>query len=412
VGNHILREGSPESVGMDSARVKRLSELVAGWVKNGDTPSVVVLVARRGVVVLHDAFGVRHHGDTTPTLRPDAIFQVASISKPITAAAIMCLVEDGLIGLNRPFVEYVPELDVPGVPWLEEARVADLLCHTAGYDELAVLAYVNEAAQKSTPLPPPAPGQHPMLNQLIRLAIGAPLARRPGTAMIYSPFGYRLLGDIVRRVSGRPFWQFVRERIFEPLGMRDSAFVLPPELRGRRVYRAPGMPGTRVMSPYFRGLDSTEQDEVDWGNNGCTSTARDLAVFGQMLLNNGSYGGRQILSRASVAAMTRDQSSAGTPQIVPRISATTGERIDMEQTGGGYGYGLFIMSAGDRYGENGGLGSLSAYGHVGFGGTCLWAEPEQELVGVYLSISPRMHRDWYTSNADLFQNAVHAAIID
>ena len=115
---------------MDPAGVERLRALLDGWVELGDTPSVVALVARRGVIVLHAAFGVLRHGDTAPTLRTDSIFPLASSSKPITAAAVMCLVDDGLIGLNRPFIDYIPELDVPGVPWLDEVRVADLLCHT------------------------------------------------------------------------------------------------------------------------------------------------------------------------------------------------------------------------------------------------------------------------------------------
>ena len=242
--NFELREGVPEDVGMDPARIRRLRDLVGGWVKSGDHPSVVVLVARRGVIVLHEAFGVLRHGDNTPTLKRDSILPVSSCTKPITAAAVMCLVEDGLIGLNRPFIEYVPELDVPGVEWLVEARVADLLCHTAGFDDLELGAFIAAAAQRAPELPPPASGQHPALNKRIRLAAGAPLTRRPGTAMIYSNFGYLLLGDIVRRASGQPFWQFVRSRLFEPLGMQDSYFVLPPALRERRVYRAPGMPAT------------------------------------------------------------------------------------------------------------------------------------------------------------------------
>ena len=208
------------------------------WVECGDTPSVAVCVARRGVVVLHEAFGVRRHGDTTQTLRRGSIFPILSCAKPITAATVMCLVEDGLIGLNRPFVDYVPELDVPGVEGLAEARVADLLCHTSGIDDLALGAFREAAAERAPDLPPPAPGQHPIINRLIRLAAGAPLAR-PGSAMLYSGFGYELLGDIVRRVGGQPFWQFVSSRIFEPLGMEDSHFVLPPALRERRVYRAP-----------------------------------------------------------------------------------------------------------------------------------------------------------------------------
>ena len=127
----VLHEGAPEDADMDPARVQRLRELLTGWVECGDTPSVAVCVARRGVVVLHEAFGALRHGDASPTLRRDSIFPITSCTKPITAAAVMCLVEDGLIGLNRPFVDYVPELDVPGVEGLTEARVADLLCHTA-----------------------------------------------------------------------------------------------------------------------------------------------------------------------------------------------------------------------------------------------------------------------------------------
>ena len=399
----VLHEGAPEDADMDPARVQRLRELLTGWVECGDTPSVAVCVARRGVVVLHEAFGILRHGDTTPTLRRDSIFPVTSCTKPITAAAVMCLVEDGVIGLNRPFVDYVPELDVPGVEGLAEARVADLLCHTSGIDDLVCEAFREAAAERTPELPPPAPGQHPLLNKLIRLAAGAPLARRPGSAMLYSNFGYNLLGDIVRRVSGQPFWQFVRSRIFEPLGMADSHLVLPPPLPKRRVYRAPSMPGGDPA----RGIDRPEHDEADRGSNGCASTAGDLAVFLQMLLSGGAYGGRRILSRASVAAMTRPQVDT---VILARINAA-GERWE-EVAAGDYGYGLYIFSAGDRFRVNGALVSRSGFGHQGAGGAYIWADPERDVVGVYLSVSPRMHRDSPVVNSDLFQNAVHAAIID
>ena len=409
--NFELREGVPEDVGMDPARIRRLRDLVGGWVKSGDHPSVVVLVARRGVIVLHEAFGVLRHGDNTPTLKRDSIFPVSSCTKPITAAAVMCLVEDGLIGLNRPFIEYVPELDVPGVEWLVEARVADLLCHTAGFDDLELGAFIAAAAQRAPELPPPASGQHPALNKRIRLAAGAPLTRRPGTAMIYSNFGYLLLGDIVRRASGQPFWQFVRSRLFEPLGMQDSYFVLPPALRERRVYRAPGMPATDP-NPMYAGIDSPELDEIDLGHTGLASTARDLAVFLQMLVNQGAHGGRQILSPASVAAMVRHQVSSSIPWVMPLINPTTGKRKEFEFRGGGYGYGLFIFGPGDRWKPNGALASLSAFGHAGYPSCQIWADPEREVVGIYLSVSPRLHRDFPVGNQDLFQNAVYGAIID
>jgi len=408
----VLQEGAPEKVGMDPERMDRVRKLAASWVERGDTPSLVVLVARRGVIVLHEVFGVRRQEDTTPTLKRDSIFPISSCSKPITAAAVMSLVDDGLIGLNRSFIDYVPELDVPGVPWLYEAKVADLLCHTSGIDDLNLGAFIEAAAGRSPALPPAAPGQHPALGKRIHLAAGAPLARRPGTAMLYSNFGYILLGDIVRRVSGQPFWQFVRSRLFEPLGMRDSYFVLPPELRGRRVYRAPGMPGTQPVPGWHVGFDSAEYDELDGGAGGAASTARDLAVFLQMLINRGAYDGKRILSEASVAAMTRHQVDTSIPRINSSISPVSGKRMDFEYRGGGYGYGLFIYGAGDRFRTNGALASLSAFGHIGYGGACIWADPERELVGVYLSVSPRLLRDLDITNTDLFQNAVHAAIVN
>ena len=115
--------------------------------------------------------------------------------------------------------------------------------------------------------------------------------------MLYSNFGYQLLADIVRRVSGQPFWQFVRSRLFEPLGMHDSHFVLPPELRDRRVYREPGMPGTEPAPGVHGGSDSPEYDELDLGSGGAASTARDLAAFLQMLLNRGAYDGSGFSAR-------------------------------------------------------------------------------------------------------------------
>jgi CubicO group peptidase (beta-lactamase class C family) len=229
--------------------------------------------------------------------------------------------------------------------------------------------------------------------------------------MLYSNFGYNLLGDIVRRVSGQPFWQFVRSRIFEPLGMHDSSFRLPPEMRGRRVFRAPGMPGTEP-TPVHNGYDSPEFDAWDSGSSGLASTARDLAAFLQMLVNRGAYADRRILSPASVAAMTRHQVDTSIPWIFSVLNPATGKRVKLELRRGGYGYGLAIFGPGDRYNFNGQLATPSAIGHNGYGGAYMWADPEREFVGVYLSVSPRFHRGWPTSNTDLFQNAAHAAIVD
>ena len=412
MGNLELKDGLPESVGMDPGRIEGLRKLAASWVETGDTPSVSVLVARRGVIVLHEAFGVRRPEDATPTLRRDSIFPLASCTKPLTAAAVMCLVEDGLIGLNRPFIDYIPELEVAGVKWLEEASVADLLCHTSGLEDVEIGAFINAAAGKSPALTAPGPGQHPALARRIQLAAGVPLARRPGSTMLYSNFGYTLLGDIVRRVSGQPFWRFVRSRLFEPLGMNDSFFVLPPEQQERRVYRAQGMPGTQPVPGLHGGSNSAEFDELDMGNTGAASTTRDLAVFMQMLLNGGSYGGRRVLSPATVAAMTRHQVDTAIPWLMVLIRPDTGQRWEYEYHGGGYGYGLFIFGPGDRFILNGALASPSAFGHAGYGSAYMWADPERDVVGVFLGVAPRLSRGAPLIPADLFLNAVYGAVVE
>ena len=408
----ILREGTPEEAGMDPVRVARLRDLLAGWVACGDTPSAAACVARRGVIVLHEAYGVLHHGDTTPTLRRDSIFPIASCTKPLTAAAIMCLVDDGLIGLNRPFVDYVPELDRPEVEGLTSATVADLLCHTSGIDDPTATHFILNTRGWETEVPLPPPGRHPTVNKIIHLMAGMPLWRPPGTAMLYSAFGYYLLGDIVRQVSGQSLWRFAQARLFEPLGMYDSTYVLPPEARHRRVLRAPGVPGTAALPPWWLGIDSAETDALDSGSSGVSSTARDLTVFAQMLLNSGTYGDRRILSRASVIAMTRPQIDTNIAQLMSSVDPVTGERKDYKTNRGGYGFGFAVLAEGDRYRINGSLASVSAFGHGGLGGTHFWADPDQDLAGAYFSVSPRWDRNLYLTNIDLFMNAVHAAIID
>lgn len=185
----------------------------------------------------------------------------------------------------------------------------------------------------------------------------------------------------MRRVSGQPFWQFARSRLFEPLGMRDSSYLFSPEWRPRRFHRTPGLPATGPLPGMPGGCDSPEYDELDLGNNGVTSTARDLAVFLQMLLKSGSYGDRRILSPASVAAMTRPQVDYSIP-LVLTVLQPTGKRLDFEgKIAGGYGYGLFLFTGGSRFVTHGSLISPSGFGHTGYHGTYMWTDPEYGLVG-------------------------------
>ena len=410
--NATLREGTPEEAGMFPERVKLVKALAEGWVADGVTPSLVVLAARRGVIFLHEAYGVLTPEPDSPPLERDSIFPIKSATKPFTAAAVMMLAEDGLVGLVRPVRDYFPEISAEGT---EGILIHHLLAHLSGWDEMDVVAEARRRREVGDELPPPARDQHPDVAARLQLACATPLASAPGEAMQYCQFNYELLADLVRRVSGPPIDRFARERIFEPLGMQDSSYVLPPAHRERKVLRAEGFPfsadRSAVAGPFYQGIDSESFEGQPSGAAGMHSSAHDYAVFAQMLLNGGSYGGRRVLSGASVEAMHRSQLPPGT--TIQRRVLRDGEPVTLEFRGG-YGYGLvpFLGSA-NAY-QNGGLASLSSFGHSGAGGTYWWVDPQRELVGVYLSVIPRFLDDGITgdSRADIFVDTVTAAVAD
>jgi CubicO group peptidase (beta-lactamase class C family) len=199
--------------------VRHVAALAEEWVAEGVTPALVVLVARRGLIVLHEAFGRLTPEPDSPPVQRDTIYSLASITKPITATAAMILVEEGLLSLNRPVAEYLPEFAGEGK---DAVMVHHLLTHTSGLRDEDVDAH---AAKKrgTVEIPPTEETQHPSVHERLFLGCDAPLWKSPGVEMAYCSFGYRLLGEIVRRVSGQSLAEFARERIFEPLGMEDTS---------------------------------------------------------------------------------------------------------------------------------------------------------------------------------------------
>ncbi len=411
-----LRHGRPEDAGLDPQRIELIRERARSWVAAGDSPSLVLLAARRGVIVLEEAYGILRPSDGAP-LRTDSIFPVMSITKPVAAAAVLCLVEDGLLSLKHPIADLLPEITAPGT---EQVLIADLVTHTSGYDDMTVFPHVAPRFADNCPVPDAAPDQYPDLNRLIHYAGDAPLSHAPGEVMCYCNFGYALIGDIVRRVSGMSFARFVTERLFQPLGMGDSYLVLPAELRrSRRVFRRPELPDLPAL---FRNwppqlvpsVDSETLDAYDGGWNGMKTTARDIAVFAQMLLNGGTYGGQRVLSRASVKAMTSPQLPPGIRSIWSLPDPHTGAPMEFPIRGGNYGFGLFILGRDDRTVYfNGTLQSSASFGHMGHLMSSFWADPEEEVVGVCLSV-PSGLRPLGTPlwHGDHFQDMVHAAVLD
>jgi CubicO group peptidase (beta-lactamase class C family) len=386
-----LRYGDPEEAGMSARRVQHIAHLAQGWVEREITPTLVVLAARRGVIVLHEAYGRLGPEPDAPTLPRDALFPMSSLSKPITATAAMILVEDGLLGLNRPVAEYIPEFTGEGKHMV---MVHHLLTHTSGLRDEDLDKHA-EAKKRSVAIPPAAATQHPLVHEHLFLRYDAPLWKAPGVEMSYCSHGYELLGEIVRRVSGQNLADFARERIFEPLGMTDTSYALPAAKQGRVARRASDAP--EVV------LDTPDYQYTPWASGMVFTTALDLAIFGQMFLNGGGYGDARILSPATVAEMTRNQ--------IPGIGAEFILDQHFPEAGWGYGWSINGNKKSRLFGS---LYSPAAFEHGGSGGVFLWIDPAYDLVGVYFSVVPRLKSEVdfdYDWCADLFANAVTAAVV-
>jgi len=399
-----LKPGDPESVGMLPERADYVRDLCAGWVKSGHTTALSVFVARRGVIVLEEAFGQLHPGDDAPPLDTTAIWPAFSLSKPITATLVMQLAEDGLIGLNRPAKDYLPELCAEHT---DEILVHHLLTHTTGYvwhEEPPMVGHILHKIADGFEPPTACPEtQHPLLHRLLSALWDVPLVCRPGEQMIYSNHNYELLGELVRRVSGRSIDDFARERLFRPLGMDDSFYVLPKRFSSRIVRRPPDAPFAAPQSPFMEGIESRQMQETPYSGAGVWSTVRDIAVFGQTFLDGGHYRDARVLSPAAVAAMTRDQ--------IPGVSANFFGRL---QTPASWGYGWAVESPAKWRYYHGSLQSLGSFNHSGGSGFKLVVDPQRELVMVYVEACLHSNIDngeiyW---NCDLFENAVTAALED
>ncbi len=399
-----LRPGSPQEVGVNPARIAHARDLCTTWVKEGHTPALSVCVARRGVVVLEEALGVLGSEPDTPPIDGHSLFPLSSITKPITATLVMQLVEDGPIALNRPVREYIPEIPAGDA---DEMLVHHLLTHTSGYvfyDEEPFASHAEKKVAAGYAQPAVDANQHPLHATIIDVFLDAPLAARPGETMIYSNHNYELLSEIVRRVTGRPHWELAQERIFGPLGMADSFWIVPESEVDRVVQRPLEAVGGAPESPLNQGISSRQMQESPYGGGGVFSTPRDMTVFGQMFLQRGKYGGERILSPASVVSMTRDQ--------IPGIKARFLGH-EMERAGWGYGWGIETPTKWQRY--RGSLRSLGSYDHGGMGGTFVWVDPAQDLVAAYFEVCLRMDEKtgldqlW---NCDIFQNVIASALED
>ena len=388
-----LRIGTAEETNISSAAVERIRKRAAGWVEEGIHTALVLLAARKGVIFLHEAYGKLTPDENSPPLPLDAIFPLASITKTITATAAMVLVEEGLLGLNRPVQEYIPEFEGEGK---EKVQVHHLMTHTSGIpNDDVVFSIIEERDEAGIEVVPHEETADAIIHRYLHCGLDIPLAIEAGREMIYSSFGIYVLGEIIRRLSGQSLNDFASEKIFTPLGMRDTAYSVPDTLKPRVVIR----PEDSLYPDY----NTAEYQERPSPSGGTYSTAMDMAIFGQMFLNKGCYGEQRILSPVTVEAMTRNQ--------IPGIEARFFDDR-FPEAGWGLGWSINLEYKGQVYGEP--LISSAAFLHSGAGGAHLWIDPVHEIVGAYFSVVMENREGGQPNepiwNADLYMNMISASI--
>ena len=395
---------APEEVGMSSEGLAAIEVLMDQQIDSEEIQGAVTVVARRGKVVHFEAHGLMDV-EQRRGMEKDSIFRMASSSKPVLGVAAMMLIEEGRLDPQDPVAKYLPEFEQMQVAvlaepadkdvspeWVEQGQVPahrlvkaeraitihHLLTHTSG---LGGYGLGTAIAEKPFDI-----GPEETLADRVPIYAKMPLDFQPGTRWAYSAYvGLDVVARVIEIITETPYDEFVRERIFEPLDMKDTHFFLPKAKEPRRVV--------------IHGLDGKAKG---WGkkssyvsaSGGLSSTARDFLHFEQMLLGRGSLFGKRLLSPESVAIMTRNQAG--------QLYGKQGKGKN-ETSGHGFGYTVEIVLDPALAGSARGTG---AFGWGGAFGTVSWTDPEEEITAVLLVQQPRK-----TTVAE-FEKAIRRAIIE
>ena len=382
------------TAGLSGARLARMHDVMAGYVERGEVPGLVTLVSRRGEVHV-DAIGTQAFADPT-SMRRDTIFRISSMTKPIIAVATMILVEECKLRLDEPVDRWLPELadrqvlrrlDGPlddTVPAKRPITVRDLLTFRMGFGQMMAppitspperVAYpiLQAASEQQIGMGPPSPSSMPAPDEWIRRLGQLPLMHQPGERWMYNT-GSDVLGVLLARASGQPLETFLRERIFEPLEMRDTGFCVPAASLDRLATSYWTDPESGELGVYdeARGGQWSHPPAFPSGAGGLVSTIDDYLAFGQMMLSQGKHESSRILSRLSVELMTTDQ-------LTPEQKAGDG-LVPGYFDSHGWGFGVSMVTRRDdvaavpgRYGWDGGLG------------TSWYSDPREEMVTILMT---------------------------
>jgi CubicO group peptidase (beta-lactamase class C family) len=400
-----LASAEPESVGMSSARLARIIPALNAEVEAGQLPGAVVAIARRGRLVFHEAVGYLGADRSTPMSR-DALFAIASMTKPVTGVAALMLWEEGRLGLADPVERFLPQLGNRRVAVLTERVLAgqgpietlpathsitmlDLMRHTSG---LTYGGRGTTAVHALYPASSNAAGATLDTRAFLERLATAPLLYQPGTVWDYG-LSIDVIGLVVEALSGQSLGSFLTQRLFGPLGMVDTGFQVPADKVARLARPLPRDPDTGEAQVV---PDRAQALHFECGGGGLASTALDYLHFAQMLLGGGILGETRILGRKTVEAM---RTSRMTPDIENRI-------VGLDPNSDGYGFGLTVAVR-ERAGTL--MGSLGEFYWNGAYGTLWWADPAEDLTVVFMAQVPGEQRRRYRP---LINALVYQALTD
>jgi CubicO group peptidase (beta-lactamase class C family) len=395
-----LPRTEPESVGLSSARLRRIGEALRREVDAGQLPGAVLGIMRAGKLAHLEAVGYRDAATKEP-LKADAIFSIASMTKAMTSTAIMLLVEEGRVLLGDPVSKYLPplaELKVAEAGGGLRApkqlpTIQDLLRHTSG------LTYRDRG---TTPAHAAYPGssvwaaESMAKDQAIAALAKAPLLFDPGSDWEYG-FSTDVLGFVVEAVTGKSLGGFLLERLWGPLGMIDTSFALPAAKRARYALALAKDPLTGTANPVIH--HSTDKKQLwESGGGGTVSTAADYLRFVEMLRAGGKLGAAEVLGRGTVKLMTADHLPAS-------FNNKIADKMEPAATGYGFGLGFAVRR---QNGIAAMAGSAGDYYWSGVFGTYYWVDPQEELAVVLMAVAPGLIRLRYRQMA---RNLVYQALM-
>ncbi len=393
-----LERAAPEEVGLSPEKLDALTEYLQSEVEEGHIAGAVGVIARQGRVGYFEAIG-KQDRDSGEAMKEESLFRIASMTKAITAAAVMSLVDDGRLRLDDPVSKYLPEfesmrvledLESDGLDTVKAASpitIHHLMTHTSGVpygwfgpDKLDTLYRNSNISDVFVPV------DETMRGRVFRIA-ASPLKHQPGSAWEYG-FSSDILGCVIEEISGLELDQFFIERVFRPLKMKDSHFNVPEGKRERlaslytiddqeRLQRVGSDPFTSGFLTFSEDYCYAGGGRFFGGGGGLVSSSLDYVRFLQMLLNGGTLEGVRVLSPKSIEIMTVNQ---------------IGEMgIAFEGHGDGYGYGFGVLT---QRGKEKDVASVGTYSWGGIFNTYYWVDPEEEMVGVLMTqLFPFFHLD-------------------